>query len=49
MVDELEQVLRASAAVGEDGASLDRAMEDVQLALAAVNDVVHEAFVRSSV
>ncbi|CAB4583619.1 MAG: alpha-E domain-containing protein [Actinobacteria bacterium] len=49
VVDELERVLQASAAVGEDGASLDRAMEDVQVALAAVNDVVHEAFVRSSV
>ncbi len=49
VMDELERVLAASASGDDDGASLDAAMEDVQAALAAINDVVHEAFVRSSV
>ncbi len=49
VMDELERVLAVSASGDDDGASLDAAMEDVQSALAAINDVVHEAFVRSSV
>jgi uncharacterized alpha-E superfamily protein len=49
VMDELERVLAASASGDDDGASLDAAMEDVQAALAAINDVVHEAFVRSRV
>lgn len=49
VMDELERVLAVSASGDDDGASLDAAMEDVQAALAAINDVVHEAFVRSSV
>ncbi len=49
VMDELERVLAASASGDDDGASLDAAMEDVQAALAAIDDVVHEAFVRSSV
>jgi uncharacterized alpha-E superfamily protein len=49
VMDELERVLAVSASADDDGASLDAAMEDVQAALAAINDVVHEAFVRSSV
>lgn len=48
VMDELERVLAASASGDDDGASLDAAMEDVQAALAAIDDVVHEAFVRSS-
>ena len=49
VMDELERVLAASASGDDDGALLDAAMEDVQAALAAINDVVHEAFVRSRV
>jgi uncharacterized alpha-E superfamily protein len=49
VMDELERVLAVSASDAADGASLDAAMEGVQLALAAIDDVVHEAFVRSSV
>ena len=41
--------LAKRASGDDDGASLDAAMEDVQAALAAINDVVHEAFVRSRV
>ena len=49
VIDELDRVLAIAAAGGEDGASLDAAMEDVQAMLSAINDVVHEAFVQSSV
>ncbi|MCB1000719.1 MAG: alpha-E domain-containing protein [Ilumatobacteraceae bacterium] len=48
-VDELDAVLARSTTGGDDGAALDAAMDEVQLALAAVNDVVHDAFVQSSV
>ena len=49
VIDELGRVLSVAAAGGEDGASLDAAMEDVQGMLSAINDVVHEAFVHASV
>jgi uncharacterized alpha-E superfamily protein len=48
-VDELDRVLAQAAAGGDDGASLDAAMDEVQAALAAVNDVVYEAFVSAIV
>ncbi len=48
-MEELERVLALSASGDGDGARLDAAMEDVQACLATINDVVHEAFVRSSV
>jgi uncharacterized alpha-E superfamily protein len=49
VMDEFERVLAESVSGDDDGARLDAAMEGVQSALAAINDVVHEAFVRSTV
>ncbi len=47
-VDELDRVLAARSARADDGAELDAEMEGVQDALAAVNDAVAAAFVRSA-
>jgi uncharacterized alpha-E superfamily protein len=46
-VDHLDSVLAGLSARADDGASLDAAMDEVQLALAAVNAVVVDAFLRS--
>ncbi len=46
-VDQLDHVLAGLQARADDGASLDAAMDEVQLALAAVNMAVVDAFVRS--
>lgn len=48
-IDELDAVLAASTARADDGASLDAAMDEVQLALAALDEVVHETFVAAPV
>lgn len=49
-VDELERVLDRAVATtrADDGARLDAAMDEVQLALAAIDHAVADAFVRSS-
>jgi uncharacterized alpha-E superfamily protein len=47
-VERLEAVLGGLRARADDGAALDAAMDEVQLALAAVDGVVHETFVRTS-
>lgn len=46
-VDRLDAVLDSDPLTTDDGASLDASMERVQVALAAVNDAVARAFVRS--
>lgn len=48
-VDELDAVIASSATGADDGAALDAAMDDVQLALAAVGEAVHDAFVATAV
>ena len=49
VVDELDAVLASSTTRADDGATLDAAMDDVQLALAAVDRVVFETFVSAPV
>lgn len=46
-VDELDHVLSGLQARADDGAALDAAMDELQLALAGINEVVVDAFVRS--
>ena len=46
-VDELDIVLAGLQARADDGASLDAAMDEVQLALGTINAAVVDAFVRS--
>jgi len=46
-VDHLDAVLAELQTRADDGAQLDAAMEDVQLALVGIDDAVHHAFVRS--
>jgi uncharacterized alpha-E superfamily protein len=47
-VDHLHDVLAELQTRADDGAQLDAAMEDVQLALVGIDDAVRNAFVRSS-
>jgi uncharacterized alpha-E superfamily protein len=47
-VDRVTHLLAGLPTTADDGASLDAAMDEVQLALAAVHDAVAGAFVRSS-
>jgi hypothetical protein len=46
-VDDLDRVLEGLSTRADDGAALDAAMENVQSALAGINDAVAAAFVRS--
>jgi uncharacterized alpha-E superfamily protein len=47
VVDRVATLLAGLPTVADDGAALDAVMDDVQMGLAAVNDAVVGAFVRS--
>jgi hypothetical protein len=48
VVDRVATLLADLPTVADDGAALDAVMDEVQMGLAAVNDAVVGAFVRSS-
>jgi uncharacterized alpha-E superfamily protein len=47
-VDELDAQLAKLPTFGGDGATLDAAMDELQLALGVLNDVVYDSFVRAA-